>query len=613
MSPAANSRPHEWHWYSGPSATAVYVLQSGHFARRRDTPESVAADVSTIGGLVLRSYAGVDIPFARAGAGPGGTRQIAVALLTVAALAALASAAVLGANAAADSYRRDVDGRLATIAESAAVAFEREVEDSAARAGRLARDPEVARALARSDAEALSAAAETAPGVSFWKDGQLLAGRARSDGNAVTRVADVTSGRDVVGRVMAELPLDGGLARRLERATGARAPDRLAVAVGGRLYDALPATAFELGPEARTATARGERLRVASAPLLRDRRDALALATTPLAAVETEADERSRRILVAAAATALTALAATAAVAIWRDRRRRALRSARTELDRRHVRDALGLVGDALAATHDAEALLPVIAQTAMEAAGATEARLLRGETEMIRIGGPSSSRSPLVLPLGDDDEGRPLRLQIYSPGGTLSPGGRELAEWFVSQAAVALENARLHGIVQRQAVTDDLTGLANRRRFVEALEGELSRAERFGSDLTVVIGDLDNFKSINDRFGHEFGNDVLRAVGVLLADSTRDIDVAARLGGEEFAVLLPQTDLVGGAVFAERLREGLAALRPATPDGTPLHVTASFGVAAYPPIETVDHLLRIADSALYRAKAEGKDRVVAG
>jgi diguanylate cyclase (GGDEF)-like protein len=555
----------------------------------------------------------VHTPFARAGGGLGGSRQIAVALLTAGALVALAGAAVLGANAGVDSYRRDVDQRLATVAEAGASAFEREADGVAARAGRLARDPEIVRALARSQLETLSAAAATTPGISFWKDGRLLAGETRSDEDAVTRAADVTSRGAVVGRVQAELPLDRSLARRLERAADPRGPDAFTIAVAGRAYDSERGTAFGLRPGARTATAAGEKLRVASVRLLRDRPDVLGVATTPLAAVEDEARERRRRILAAIAATALTVFAAAAAVAIWRDRRRRTMRSARVELDRRHVREALSLVGDALAATHDAEALLPVITQTAMEAAGATEARLLRGETEVIRVGRPSSSRSPLVLPLGDDDDGTPLRLLIYSPAGTLSPGARELSEWFVSQAAIALENARLHGIVQRQAVTDDLTGLANRRRFVEALEGELNRAERFGIDLTVVIGDLDNFKSINDRFGHEFGNDVLRAVGALLADSTRDIDVAARLGGEEFAVLLPQTDLEGGAIFAERLREGLATLSLATPEGRPLRVTASFGVAAYPPIDTVDHLLRIADSALYRAKAGGKDRVVAG
>jgi diguanylate cyclase (GGDEF)-like protein len=217
------------------------------------------------------------------------------------------------------------------------------------------------------------------------------------------------------------------------------------------------------------------------------------------------------------------------------------------------------------------------------------------------------------VLALGTDDDGNPLRLLIYSPGDGPTDDARELAEWFVSQAAIALENARLHGIVKRQAVTDDLTGLANRRRFVEALEAELNRAERFGTELAVVIGDLDDFKSINDRFGHEFGNDVLRAVGDLLRESSRDVDVAARLGGEEFAVLLPQTDLEGGAAAAERLREGLARLSLPSPEGGRLRVTASFGVASYPPTDSVDHLLRLADSALYHAKAEGKDRVHSG
>jgi diguanylate cyclase (GGDEF)-like protein len=127
------------------------------------------------------------------------------------------------------------------------------------------------------------------------------------------------------------------------------------------------------------------------------------------------------------------------------------------------------------------------------------------------------------------------------------------------------------------------------------------------------VIGDLDDFKSINDRFGHEVGNDVLRAVGDLLRESSRDVDVAARLGGEEFAMLLPQTDLEGGAAAAERLREGLARLSMPSPDGGRLRVTASFGVASYPPTDSVDHLLRLADSALYHAKAEGKDRVHSG
>ena len=525
-------------------------------------------------------------------------RRAAVVLFAVATVATLALVSVLVANAAADAYRHDVDARLTALANDGSTSFDREVERVEATARGLANDPDVARALASSDRSELERIAT--PGISFWRKGQRLAGDEPGRTPSITRAFRVGS----AGEVRAELPLDATLEGSLERAAGPHPPDRLVLAVGG---SDLP----------RTGTGDGRAsdapVRATAVQLVRDRPDARLVAITPLAAVDAAADRRRQRVLVAAVATVLTLLAAVGAVAVWRSRRYRAARSARVELDRRHVREALSLVGDALAASHDTEALLPVIVQTAMEAAGATEARLLRGDEEVVRAGRRSSSRAPLVLALGTDDDGNPLRLLIYSPGGGPSDDARELAEWFVSQAAIALENARLHGIVKRQAVTDDLTGLANRRRFVEALEAELNRAERFGTELAVVIGDLDDFKSINDRFGHEFGNDVLRAVGDLLRESSRDVDVAARLGGEEFAMLLPQTDLEGGAAAAERLREGLAGLSLPSPDGGRLRVTASFGVASYPPTASVDHLLRLADSALYQAKAEGKDRVQSG
>ncbi len=504
---------------------------------------------------------------------------------------------MLAANAAADAYRRDVDARLTALANDGSVSFDREVERVEATARGLANDPDVARALATSNRSELDRIAT--PGISFWRKGRLLAGDEPGE-RSITRTFKVGT----AGEVRAALPLDSELEADLERAVGPRLPDRVVLAVGG---SQLPDSGTGDGREGNAA------VRAAAVQLVRNRPDMRIVATTPLAAVDAAADRRRERVLVAAVATVLTLLVAIAAFAVWRSRRRRAATSARVELDRRHVREALSLVGDALAASHDTEALLPVIVQTAMEAAGATEARLLRGDEEVIRTGRRSSSRAPLVLALGTDDDGNPLRLLIYSPGGGPSEDARELAEWFVSQAAIALENARLHGIVKRQAVTDDLTGLANRRRFVEALEAELNRAERFDTELAVVIGDLDDFKSINDRFGHEFGNDVLRAIGDLLRASSRDVDVAARLGGEEFAMLLPQTDLEGGAAAAERLREGLARLSLPTPDGRRLQVTASFGVASYPPTDSVDHLLRLADAALYQAKAEGKDRVQSG
>src|SRR5262249_57592843 len=118
----------------------------------------------------------------------------------------------------------------------------------------------------------------------------------------------------------------------------------------------------------------------------------------------------------------------------------------------------------------------------------------------------------------------------------------RTLAEWLAWQAAVALDNARLHDIVQRQAITDDLTGLVNRRRFIEALESEVERARSFGSPLTIVLADLDNFKQVNDEFGHHGGDVVLRAFADLIRSHVRDVDVSGRIGGEGVAILLPAT-----------------------------------------------------------------------
>jgi diguanylate cyclase (GGDEF)-like protein len=538
----------------------------------------------------------------------------AAALLAVAAVATLGAICVIAAKSAGDAYRRDADERLASLAGAASTAFDSEVQRLQSTVRRLAHDQGVVQGLATSDRSALERFAGANPNVSFWRQGQWLAGDTPGGNPAITRAVVVAwRGRDV-GRVRADLPLDATLAERLAQSVAPRPPDRLLLAVGARAYDRSEARRIELPQSgAGDAGPSEDPVRAVAVPLLRGRPDARAVAVTPLAALDAASDQRQGRVLLAAVATLLTLAIGAGTLVVWRSRRRTAERRERIELDRRHVREALSLVGDALAASHDTEALLPVIAQTAMETAGATEARLLRGETEIFRAGRRSSSRAPLVLPIGIDDDGNPLRLQIYSPGEGPSGDARELAEWFVSQAAIALENARLHGIVKRQAVTDDLTGLANRRHFVQSLEAELSRAERFGTDLAVVIGDLDDFKGINDRFGHEFGNDVLRAVGDLLHASSRDVDVAARLGGEEFAMLLPQTDLEGGAALGERVREGLAALGLRTPEGEPLIVTASFGVASFPPTDSVEQLLRVADSALYRAKAAGKDRVTAG
>jgi diguanylate cyclase (GGDEF)-like protein len=178
------------------------------------------------------------------------------------------------------------------------------------------------------------------------------------------------------------------------------------------------------------------------------------------------------------------------------------------------------------------------------------------------------------------------------------------------SHAVVALENARLHRIVERQALVDGLTSLANRRQCEDALGAELARVERFGGSLTVVMADLDSFKDVNDRFGHPAGDSVLREFARLLQESLRDVDLASRWGGDEFLLVLPGTDLSGGAQVAERIRLALAGRIVLAVDGTPIPVTASFGVAASPPATTASELFAAADAALYEAKRAGKNRV---
>ncbi len=180
-------------------------------------------------------------------------------------------------------------------------------------------------------------------------------------------------------------------------------------------------------------------------------------------------------------------------------------------------------------------------------------------------------------------------------------------------QAVVALENARLHRMVERQALVDGLTGLANRRQADEALAGELARTERLGGPVGLILADVDDFKAVNDRFGHPTGDVVLRDLADALRENVREIDTAARWGGEEFAVILPGTDLEGAAQVAERIRAALAEREILSVDGAPLHVTASFGVATSTATTTVQQLVEAADESLYRAKRAGKDRVYAG
>jgi diguanylate cyclase (GGDEF)-like protein len=287
-----------------------------------------------------------------------------------------------------------------------------------------------------------------------------------------------------------------------------------------------------------------------------------------------------------------------------RDRRRRPAPAYRDP------REALELVGDALAATHNPRVLLPVVLEVITEATGALGGQVFAAGEEVAWVGVIGRSQSDVVsVPLASSAEGE-TTLRLHPPAGGFEEEKVRLAERLAAQAAVALENARLHDVVQRQAITDDLTGLVNRRRFKEALEAKVERARRFGDPLAIILADLDDFKRINDLFGHHVGDVVLRSFADSLRSHVRDVDLAGRIGGEEFAILLSGTEASEAATVAERMRDSLGGLRLAASDGQAVHMTSSFGIAQLGTGDSADDLLRAADEALYRAKSQGKNRI---
>jgi diguanylate cyclase (GGDEF)-like protein len=277
------------------------------------------------------------------------------------------------------------------------------------------------------------------------------------------------------------------------------------------------------------------------------------------------------------------------------------------DAERARLRDVISRFGEALAATHDSDQLLRLIVETAMEATGAAGGVLVGGSGELIRVGYPDKGADKIEVPLmaGSANFGSVLLF-----GEKFTNDDRMTAVSLASHAVVALENARLHRIVERQAVVDGLTGLANRRQCEETLTDELARVQRFGGSLAVVVADLDWFKDVNDRHGHPAGDTVLRAFAELLQEELRDVDLAGRWGGEEFLMVLPGTDRTGGARVAERIRAAFAGRIVLAADATPIPVTASFGVAASPPARTASELFAAADAAMYQAKRAGKNRV---
>ncbi|HEX2293125.1 MAG TPA: GGDEF domain-containing protein [Gaiellaceae bacterium] len=514
--------------------------------------------------------------------------RIPVVIVSAAAFLALFAAVFLSRAVADDEYAK-ADERLGAELAGAVQAVEELGRGARARAVRLAARTDVQRALAARDEAALQAVADRESRVAFEADGRLLAGDAPG---ALAVPASVVADTREIGRVLADIPISAVEARTAlapgDRLLAGDGPDESpgAVTVDGRKYRAVSTVA---GPTRLSALAPDE-------PIA----DAVA--------------DRRRRILLALLASFLTvALLTVLAARAIQPRRRLVVRAhdrPPADLGDRRSREAVELVGDALAAGHDVDALLPVILQSAVTTSGAAGARLVADGKELARAGQTETGERPLSIPIVAGKSGDGQLVLYPARGATLDHQGVELAEWLAGRASIALQNAHLHRVARRLATTDELTQLANRRQFDEALAAEVVRAERFRDPVAVVVADLDNFKTINDRFGHDVGDLVLRAFAAAIRMNVRDVDLPARYGGEEFTVLLPATDAEGGAQLAERLRLACEKLVVDSGGSGPVTVRSSFGVASFPTEPSASALMRAADRALYRAKAAGKNTV---
>jgi diguanylate cyclase (GGDEF)-like protein len=219
-------------------------------------------------------------------------------------------------------------------------------------------------------------------------------------------------------------------------------------------------------------------------------------------------------------------------------------------------------------------------------------------------------SQSVLIVPLkiGSKLIGV-LSAQSYQPY-AYSESDLEMLELLGANAAIALENARLFAEVQELAITDPVTGLFNRRRFLELADQEFNRSIRYQRNLSAIMLDIDNFKVVNDTFGHTIGDQVLIELAKVCQSGVRQVDILARYGGEEFIVLLPETNAQEAAMIAERLRANTESNSFTTTAG-PLHITISLGVAEMEKsCESLSELVDRADFAQYASKDAGRNRV---
>ncbi len=544
------------------------------------------------------------------------------------------------------SVATEADARLEAGLRAALAAFEDERRSVDAEAQALAGAAAFQRALAARDRTELTRLLRPTPRLRLVAPG-LDIGVVPAQA-AETRVALVGQRGAAAAAVVASVPLDSKLVERLRRRSGLAREDELLllssnrIVVGGRAGYTLAATPGHLVE----ATIGEERFRTVSVRLVRDGPLVLA-AAAPRAAIDAEARALERRVFAALLASLVLVafvaylagravvgslerlVAAANSIAAGRLRERvpvrghdefarlgRAFNEMADQLEgrlldldseRTRLRGSTARFGEALTATLDPDQLLRVVVETAVDATGAAGGVLTTTGGERIVVGAGDAGATRMEFPL---TAGRSSFGVLLLSGETFEDEERMTAAALAGQAVVALENVRLHRLVERQALVDGLTGLSNRRHCDESIAQELARAARFGGPVGLVIADIDDFKAVNDRNGHPTGDEVLRAFATTLRETVRDIDVPARWGGEEFAVLLPGTDENGAALLAERIRVAFEERPLTSADGEPLQVTASFGVAAFPEAATPAELVEGADAALYEAKRAGKNRV---
>ncbi len=312
--------------------------------------------------------------------------------------------------------------------------------------------------------------------------------------------------------------------------------------------------------------------------------------------------------------------------------------------ERARMREAIRRIGHTFASSLDRPALLELALTTAVDAVQASGGRLsvitdgdgppaetlregsLRGledavqqaELAALQDGGFGEEQAAgtcvaavtMAIP---ESRGRTHGvIAVARRGRPFSDDDRDVLRSLGAEAALALENIELHFQVSRQAVTDELTGLANHGRFQELLDAEIEQVRRYHHPIGLIMLDIDDFKAVNDTYGHQQGDAVLRHVASVLRENSRDADSPARYGGEELSLILPHTDLEGAFAIAERIRAAVEGLRVARTDGGEvLRITTSVGVTAST-VGDKDRLIADADGALYEAKRRGKNCTVA-